>query len=281
MADTLNICDHEITLTTDEGKSIVRPDSDLVDMFRRQLVAPLNGSALPDGVKFFDWREPRLLVVHQTAPRVHLARWIADDSPTPSGPETRYRPARISLPYCITFAQFHSFRGRLVLSESNELYFRNQPLRSLDDRLCYPALLNISKIPGGERDKPWICTQHLKRTPGSDWVTQLGELIEHTFHAGYNRSSEENEGASFYGLSEHVPRIHPISEWIKATEEEDMFGCSVEWLPAPLCVGELMDTIFAEDLSRVDLIRRIDCGKSPSANVVTRFSNYVRLRSKD
>src|SRR4051794_20581100 len=146
MADQLTVQDGKVVLTTDEGRKLERPEAQLVEMLRREVVPPLGGAALPDGVKFVEWREPFLLVVHQLPPHVRLVHWIADDSPRPYGPGTKYRKVRLSIPYAVTFALYFQSGGGLSLAGANELYFRNKPLRSRDDRLGYPALLNVSAI---------------------------------------------------------------------------------------------------------------------------------------
>src|SRR5262249_39112397 len=145
MADQLSIQNGKIVLTTEEGQRLERPEAQLVEMLRRELLPPFNDSALPDGVKFYEWRQPLLLVVHQLPPPVRQFRWIANGSPLRFGPGMKYRKVRLSIPYTITFALSSQRGDGLFLAGCNELYFRNEPPRSKRDRLGYPALLNISK----------------------------------------------------------------------------------------------------------------------------------------
>ena len=81
MADQLTIEKGKVVLTTEEGQRLERPEEKLMDMLRAEFLAPLNGIALPDGVKFYEWRPPLLLVVHQQPPHVRQFRWIANNSP--------------------------------------------------------------------------------------------------------------------------------------------------------------------------------------------------------
>ena len=83
-------------------------------------------------------------------------RWIANDSPAPFGEGATYRKVRLSVPYAITFAVYQQQGEGLFLGASNELYFRNEPLRGRGDRLGYPALLNVSKIVLPLRERAWI-----------------------------------------------------------------------------------------------------------------------------
>jgi len=247
MPDQLLIHNGQVVLSTEEGQQLTRPESQLLDMLRGEFVPPWTQAALPDGVKFYDWRPPFLVVVHQTPPHVRLLRWIAPDSPVPFGEGVVYRNVRLSLPYMITFAVYQLQPGDgLYLTDTNELYFRNEPLRSRTDTLGYPSLLNISRVETPLREKTWICTQYLEHL-ATDWPGQLQELLEHTFNGGFNLSSENHEGASWYGVSAGVhPDLHPVERWEQATRANDAFALGVPWKPVPLDVNEVIEAIFLE-----------------------------------
>ena len=158
------------------------------------------GVILPDGVKCA-WPVPGgVILVHQTPPRVHGFEWIATDSQSEYGPGTSYRKVRLALPYVVVFAVFGGVaRGIPILSQRSECFFANQPLEAegLATPLCYPALLNCSKMPdvkGGPLS--WICTQHLPKqeirgraTLEASLRDGLTALLRHLFESGFNRSS--------------------------------------------------------------------------------------------
>lgn len=276
MADTLMLQGGQITLTTEEGATHEYSEAELEDLFRSRLVPPLAGQALPDGVKFVEWREPRLVVVHQSPPCLRRLSWIAADSPVPYGPGTVYRHIEVSLPYAITLAAFDACGNRLQLSGANELYFTNRPLRSRSDKLGYPALLNISKVQRGSRTATWICTQHLGLRPGMTWPDQLDALVRHTFDGSYNLSSEHHEGASFYGESRSIDGLHPIEEWSRRSKENAMFGLGVSWLPAPFTVGEVIDELLKA-------VRPPMPGLPPPStefHLIPRLLNFIQTRKK-
>src|SRR5437660_11991347 len=104
MPDLLTIHKGQAVLRTEEGRELKRPEALLMDMLRDEFVPPLRAQALPDGVKFCDWRPPFLVVVHQTPPHVRQLRWIAPSSPVEYGEGVVYRKARLSLPYAVTVA---------------------------------------------------------------------------------------------------------------------------------------------------------------------------------
>src|SRR5688572_20213501 len=114
MSDKLTIENGKLLLTTDEGRQIELPEEKLIDMLRHEIEPPINGAALPDGVKFHRWRAPFLVVAHQFPAHVRQLRWIADDSPAPYGPGTVFHTRRLSLPYSITFATYCQHGGCLM-----------------------------------------------------------------------------------------------------------------------------------------------------------------------
>jgi hypothetical protein len=280
MPDSLTIQNGKIAVITEEGQRFERPEAQLVEMLRGELLPPLGAAALPDGVKFHEWRPPFLVVVHQQPPHVRQCRWIAPDSPKRFGPGVKYRKVRLSFPYALTFAVYFQKGNQLALAGGNELYFRNEPLRCRTDRVGFPALLNVSRIPTPQRDRAWICTQHLRCPPGSDWVGQLHALLEHTWNGGFNLSSEDHEGASWYGESKRAHAdLHPVEQWEKATAANEAFGLGVPWLPAPLAVGELMEALLEEHRQAL-AAHGLPGAVPPKAGfgLIGRFLNHVQKK---
>lgn len=276
MSDTLLLQNGQVTLTTEEGATLQHSAGELEEMFRGRFVPPLAGRALPDGVKFVEWREPRLVVVHQTSPCVRRLRWIAPDSPVPYGPGAVYRYVELSLPYAITFAVFDACGERLQIGRANELYFVNRPLQSRDDALGFPALLNVSKVQRGARVATWICTQHLQVAAGSDWTQQLDALVRHTFDGSFNLSSEHHEGASWYGESQSIDGLHPVEEWCRRSRESATFGLSVPWRPAPVTVGGLLEELFRQPRGAVPGVPPVP----GEFHLIPRFMNFLQSRKK-
>jgi hypothetical protein len=279
MSDKLMIEKGQLTLTTEEGQKIQMPEEKLIEMMRREIEPPINGEALPDGVKFMQWRAPFLCVVHQLPAHVRLLRWIEDDSPVPFGPGTTFQTRRLSLPYAITFAVYYKHGEHISLMDYNELYFRNQPLKSKEDKLGYPALLNVSRIDIAGRSRSWICTEHLEHPRQSPWANQLASLLAHTWNGAFNRSSEQHEGSSWYGESIGAHKhLHPIANWEKASKKNDAFAIGVSWKPVEKNVGQLIDAMLSECCSNVGgpmIARRIN-RKATSSSIVGRFLNFVQ-----
>jgi hypothetical protein len=219
---------------------------------------------MPDGVKWVISRREHTIVLHQTPPAVHSLKWIAAGSPAKYGPKTTYRQVRIALPYLIVFAVFLPRRdGRLRLGDANECFFRTEPLRSPDDELFYPALLNCSKFDSSERPLSWICTQNLVHTrlPLRAGINErvrqgLADLMRCLLQTGFNYSSDEHELSSWFTETTGVdPRVSSIERWEQATREDPMFVAEIPWLPVGKGVREVAERALALQTGRADRAR--------------------------
>lgn len=280
MPDQLVLQNGNATLTTQEGQEYKLSEEKLVEMIRQDVQPPIDGVALPDGVKFFKWQRPFLCVVHQLPAHVRQLRWIAADSPVPYGPGTKYEARRLSLPYAITFATFCQAGNSLSLMGYDELYFRNEPLKSKYDLVGFPALLNVSRIDIPGRSRAWICTQYLRHQVEGrkQWDAQLAALIEHTWNGAFNLSSEHHEGRSWYGESKKVhPELHPVEKWEKASAKNDAFALSVPWKPLPMNVDQLMSAMLDEAASGTGR-RSLRRGRNnkKSISLVSRFLTFAQ-----
>ncbi len=248
--ETVTIDHSQVLATSPEGQTASLEVERLVELLSPR---PLD-AVYPDGLKREFRSGPLTVWVHQTSPRVHRLRWIAEDSPAPFGKGATYRDVTIALPYVIVFAVFASDRrGRPQLTGANECFFRNEPIQSLDDALCYPALLNCSKFAPDKRDRPlsWICTQHLDfeklqatRDNGERMRCALQALLGCLFETGFNYSSEHHELTSWFSESRGVdPRVATIEAWEEATRAAPLFVLEVPWLPVGLSVRQMVARI--------------------------------------
>jgi hypothetical protein len=172
---------------------------------------------------------------------------------------------RIALPYLIMLVVFGAdASGNLQLTGANECFFRVDPLKTLEDPLLYPALLNCSRFesPAG-RPLSWICTQHLRPTPGmrdldvSKRLTASFEALRHCLlETGFNLSSEHHEYSSWYSESKKVdPRISTVEAWEAASAENQTFVLEVPWLPTRHTVRQVAERIFQQQHARTKAAR--------------------------
>jgi hypothetical protein len=254
--DTVTISGKEAVAVTPEGARASVPVRVLVERLASPEHMDTGGIILPDGVKSVVSRGPMSVLVHETPPRVHSLRWIAGDSPAPFGPGTKYRTVRLAQPYIVVLAVFGPGPdGRPMLAGRNECFFRVSPLKSLSDELLYPALLNCSKFePPDGQPLSWICTQHLKfdalaavADPNDRLRHSLTALLKCLFHTGFNYSSENHEGNSWYSESAariDDARIKTVEKWQDAGKEDPLFVLNVKWLTTGRSLREVIDRIF-------------------------------------
>ena len=244
----------EARATSPEGKSAAMPLADLMGKLNPRRFDS-GDLMLPDGVKAVRSEGPITILVHETAPQVYCLKWIADDSAAPFGAGAKYRTVRIALPYLVTMLVFRngSSAQPLTLSEFSECFFRVAPLESFDDELFYPALLNCSKFtPPEGRPLSWICTQHLnfvavnrEPTPARRLRAGFRALRHCLLETGFNYSSENHEGASWFGESRRVDeRISTVERWQEATAQDPLFVLEVPWLKTDLSLGQIVERIF-------------------------------------
>ncbi len=249
----LSIRGAEVTATSPEGQSASMPlDTFLSHVAGRRM--DTGGVILPDGVKAVLSTGPITMWIHERPPGVHRFQWIAPNSPSPFGPGTVYRPVRLALPYVIMVIVFAADdHGQLRLTQFNECFFRNAPLKSLEDPLCFPALLNCSRFePPDGRPLSWICTQHLKVTPAMRQpdagrrATACFEAVRHCLlETAFNLSSEHHEHSSWFTESQFLDaRIATVEAWEAATAADSLFALEVPWRPTGLSVRQLADRIF-------------------------------------
>jgi hypothetical protein len=249
----ITIDNDTVTVTSPEGTQVT---TKLRDFLR--LLAPhridTGDIVLPMGTRSFCTRGQYSVLIHETRPRVCNFKWIDEKSPVPFGPGAVYRTARIALPYVLVYAVLEPGRRKMYrLSDVNECFFSNEPLSSLDQKLCYPALLNCSRYdPPEGRPLAWICTQHLRRPERKKGASrnqllhlELIALLKCLYETGFNYSSEHHETESWFTASQKADRrIASVAAWEQATLDDPLCALDISWLPANLTAGEIMERIF-------------------------------------
>jgi len=239
MPDQVHIEGNEAIATSPEDQTARMPLEALLARVAPQRMAT-GGVILPAGMKAILPEGVLTIWVHESPPRTYHLQWIADDSPAPFGKGTKYRHVRLALPYVVMLAVFGPGPGgRLQLLSSNECFFRIKPLRSLDDELFYPALLNCSRFePQEGRPLSWICTQYLNLArlaaePDQDkrMCASFDALRHCLLETGFNYSSENHEASSWFTESRKCDeRVRTVDKWQEASARDPLFVLDVPWL---------------------------------------------------
>lgn len=166
-------------------------------------------------------------------------RWIADDSPDPFGRKAKLVDRHLSFPWVVLLVVF----GGGELSNVQQAFYRNAPIRSLNDELYRTNLLNVAH--GYEQDD-WVCLARLQGLLGElDWPARIRTVTDHFWNAAFNRSSEVHEGNSRWGSDQAVdPRLATADSWEAATRADPYFALQVPWQRAPHNVGETLASML-------------------------------------
>ena len=254
-----------------DGKQLTEYSMKVEDLCARVSPGMSTGPViLPAGIKCVLSQGNITLWIYEQPPRVHQLSWIAKDSPAHFGPGTKYRNVRIALPYLVIAGTFYrDGNGMPNLLQKDECFFRNEPLKSVEDELCFPALLNCSKWPDRNsmvHPLSWICTQYLKQTkqmasPKPEDRFQAGfEAVRYCLlETSFNLSSEHHEGNSWFSESKKIdPRIKTVEEWEKNTAKDPLFVLDVPWIKTGHSVAKLADRIFQQNGASAGAVKTAD-----------------------
>jgi hypothetical protein len=192
--------------------------------------------AIPEGVRFIRRRGEVVVLVIEEKPQVRTVRWLTDDSPVSYGSGAVYRIARLAFPFMVLII---AFRGG-ELTGYQQCFYRSVPLRRLDDQLFLPNLYNVAR---GYGQPCWICLANLTKSLSTlPWEDKVREIRAHLWGAGFNRSSEEHEGMSYWQAMRQVdPRLKNLAVWEEASKKDPFFPLTVKWQSAGTTVGEVVE----------------------------------------
>lgn len=239
MAERIILQGAEARLTGGDGGEARAELGSFVAALGREGVQGLDAEALADNVKWKVTRGDATVCVVELKPQLRRIKWVAPDSPQRYGPRATYRERRLATPYVVLKVPF--LKGRVV--GRAELFYRNEPLRSLGDPLYWSNLLNVS--PHAHGCVAWVCTQYLGAECAAPGVAAgLDALVHHLFGGGFNFSSEAHEGASAFSKAQADgidPRVTDPDRWEAASVADPRFVLSVAWKPVGLTVGQLVE----------------------------------------
>ena len=223
------------------------PASDVVEVVQAYTVQGMTDAPLAETVRWKIVCGGLTIFLIELEPQLRWIRWLSPQSPAPLGDEAVYIDYRLATPFVVMKVPI--LRGRI--HHKCEVFFRNEPLKSLDDELFYSNLLNVS--PGAYDCVAWFCTQHLdhelkllQRSKGAALSVNdmLGVVTSHLFGGGFNRSSEVSEGASCFSKAAtdlDDKRVTDVEEWQKHSVKDPRFVLDVAWKTAGLSVRGLLE----------------------------------------
>jgi hypothetical protein len=207
--------------------------------------------ALADNVKWKVVSGPATVCIVELKPQLRRLMWIDPKSPVPYGAGATYKERRLATPYIVLKVPF--LKGKII--GRAELFYRNEPLRSLDDQLYWSNLLNVS--PNAYGCIAWVCTQYLGTEKMAPGITGgLDALVHHLFGGGFNKSSERHEGASAFSKAQSDKldlRVTDVDRWEAESVKDPRFVLSIPWRPIGMTVGQLIHAELAKNGPRRNL----------------------------
>ena len=244
MAERIILEGQQVCVTGGDGADARSELARFVQAVQRAAVQGLDGEALADNLKWKVTSGDLAVCVAELKPQLRRVLWIAPDSPAPFGPTATYKERRLAFPYLVLKAPF--LKGKLV--GRAELFYRNEPLRTLGDALYWPNLLNVS--PNSYGCLAWLCTQYLgHERPAAGVTAGLDALVHHLFGGGFNRSSEVHEKNSAFSKARADgidARVTDVDRWETESVRDPRFVLQVKWKPVGVTVGQLMEAELAK-----------------------------------
>lgn len=214
---------------------------------------------LPPGTRLAVIRGLTTLLAVEQPPQLRRLLWDL----RPIGEDDPYRERVLAFPYMVYIILFYhdSF-------EEMRVFYRNGPLESNKDLLCYPNLLNVQASPGTlsncracMRGKPVLSEQSLS--------LQTEELINYFWTTGFNIDVEQN---SFWRAQKLDPRIAAVDAWEKASREDPLFVLEIPWESTGFAVQQLMESLMSLRITRA---RRLEQA-SDVADLIYRLPPLIK-----
>lgn len=208
-------------------------------------VSGMYDEPIPDNVKWIVRAGKLEVYIIELKPELRRIKWVKEVPGAKRGAkqdENGYEFRKLATPYVVMSVPFYGGQ----LHPALELFYRTLPLTSLDDQLSTCNLLNVSMgrlVAGNHGLKTWVCTQYLNTRGCQTKADILSEIISHVFGGGFNRSSDNIEGASGFSTYEAAkgdPRTRDVNTWEQASEKDPRFVLEIPWIDAKCTPRDLI-----------------------------------------
>ncbi|HLG19154.1 MAG TPA: hypothetical protein VI895_04965 [Bdellovibrionota bacterium] len=236
----IEIVGDRVACKQDGGEAFAVALKDFIDAVEDHGDCVALSEAIPDGVSFIRRRGDVVVLAVEEKPTLRTVRWLADESPVPYGKGAIYRQATLAFPFVVIVAALRCG----ALTGYQQCFFRTSSLRYLSDPLFCPNLYNVAEAYGM---KCWLCLVGLKKNLAAlHWQEKINEIRAHLWGSSFNRSSEVNEGNSYWQTMRKIdPRVATLQTWEEESRRDRAFPLKIRWQPAGKSVGQVMDEMLA------------------------------------
>jgi hypothetical protein len=231
----IEITDDRVECKTNGRLSHATSVADFLDAAAGRIDFSALPEAIPAGTRFIQRRGDRVVLAVEEPPGVRTVRWVTTDSLIRMGPEASYRTARLSFPFLVLVAAL----DRGALSRYLQCFYRCAPLRTLEDSLLYPNILNVRAKDGLPC---WLCLKLPNDLSRLSWEEKVGTIRSHLWGQAFNDSA----GTVYWETMREIdPRVATVDVWEQATAEDPFFTLTVPWR----AVGRTVATVMGDMLN--------------------------------
>lgn len=185
-------------------------------------ITGMDPEPIPDCVKWICRKGPRAIYILELKPELRLVNWGADGYQDDEG-NWNYEHDQDSTPYTVAtpyvvmatiFTQGRAYGDPLT-------FYRNEPLKSLDDPLFQTNLMNVGS-------QGYTCV-HPEITKHMSVAEQLGEIVNAFWSGEFNGHMS---GSNWHDYLEDGSdsRLKSIESWQAASLKDPKFVLDVEWM---------------------------------------------------
>jgi len=226
---SMEISGSSVNVSQDGDKLVDGSVEQMVDAVLKRIEKKPSCGILPDGVKLWAERGSTIGLGIEVAAGPRVVDWITDDSEEPFGPGAKYEQRYLSFPYIEILIVLHEGRQ----TNFQQLFYRREPIHGgkNGEDLLLPNLLNVS--PNAYEQLAWLCLAQMPSVRRYSWPRKVRAVVDHTFSAAFNRSSEMHEGSSYWKEMAGIDRrVKTVETWEKSTHDNRYFALDVDWKSA-------------------------------------------------
>lgn len=205
----------------EQGKKKM-PIDKFCGLVQQHCVSGLRDEPIPDHVRWIVESGRHAVYILELQPELRTVLWVDDPECTGDG-----IPYTIATPYVVLQVPFHENGIYCHV----RVFYRNQPLQSIDDELYHTNLHNINS---------GLCLDGLKYPAKSSRAEVLGELVNHLWSGEFNR--ETGNLFELFAQDGNDQRLTSIENWQKASQADPKFVLGVNWFPVQMTVKQCIQS---------------------------------------
>lgn len=193
-------------------------------------IVGLRKEPIPDGVKWVVGNEKFTTYVIEMPPGTRTITCDMEDDDNHYSEFERGRYS-VAFPYVVLVISVQSKRVKHA-----EVFYRNQPLRHIDDELFLTNLPNTAETGGGF--KSYLCLDGLLADFKYYYPQSNNELLGHAINHLWSGEFNRQLGGSFEAFANREERLSSFAMWELESQKDPSFVLGVQWINPGLTVRQ-------------------------------------------